>query len=80
MIEIDDNNLYYVGFSDGGTTESEHYICMYDEQEQVTLDWCKAVKINHPESDIVMLKLYGKLLKKYRQINIDEMIQSFKKY
>lgn len=77
--DIDDSKIYYVGFSDGQSEDKTHYICMYDDCEEVTKNWCKEVNKKFG-SCTAMLKLNGKTLKKYREIDIDEMKEVLKKY
>jgi len=69
--EIEDNTIYYVGYSDGMSEDKTHYICMYSENEEATKKWCKTVKEKNG-SDTVMLKLNGKMLKYYHNFRYEE--------
>jgi hypothetical protein len=68
----EDNKIYYVGFSDGGYINGTHYSCMYDEDENVTKNWCEAVSKKFPDSNITYLKMSGKLYKDFTQIYREE--------
>ena len=77
--KIEDEKIYYVGFSDGQSDDKTHYMCMYDESEEVTKNWCNEVNKKYGECT-VMLKLNGKTLNKYREIVINEIKEILKKH
>jgi uncharacterized protein YfbU (UPF0304 family) len=68
MEMIDDNKIYYVGFSDGSEIKSLNYICMYSEDENRTKEWCSAVKKKNPNSNITYLKMTGRMILDYNNM------------
>lgn len=70
--EIENNKIYYVGYSDGESEDNTHYICMWSEDENTTKEWCDAVKEKYG-SNTVMLKLNGHMFKYYRNYLIEEL-------
>lgn len=70
--EIQDDKIYYVGYSDGMSEDKAHYICMWSEDENRTKEWCEAVKEKHG-SNTVMLKLNGHILKYYNDYIREEL-------
>lgn len=64
MMEIHDDKIYYVGYSNGLSGDKTHYICMYSEDESVTDNWRKDVNEKFG-SDTVKLIMTGKMLKYY---------------
>lgn len=64
MLNIDDEKIYFVGFSDGCSENHTHYICTFSEIEANTKEWCDAIKKKNG-SNAVMLKLSGKTLRQY---------------
>ena len=72
MMKINENNIYYVGFSDGSEVDKVHYVCMYSEDENVTKEWCSEVKRKYPDSNITYLKMTGKMLNEYQNVYLKE--------
>jgi len=64
MLGIQDEEIYYVGFSNGKSENRTHYICVWNQSETATDIWCKAIK-EKGGSDTVKLILTGKDLKHY---------------
>lgn len=64
MMEISDNKIYYVGYSNGQSENHTHYICMYSEDESITDNWCKEVNRKFG-SNTIKLIMTGKMLKYY---------------
>lgn len=71
-MNIDENKVYYVGFSDGSEVNKIHYVCMYSEREETTKEWCVEVKKKYPNSNITYLKMTGRLLNEYRKLYSEE--------
>jgi hypothetical protein len=72
LSEIENDKIYYVGYSDGGSKDNTHYICMWSEDEKTTREWCDAVREKFG-SNTVMLKLNGHMFKYYRSYFTEEL-------
>ena len=79
---VNDNSnkpkIIYVGFSDGGYLNDEHYMCMFSEVEQTTIDWCKGTKENYPDSNITYLKMTERMFKIWEREHILDVLEHCK--
>lgn len=64
LSDIPDDEVVWVGLSDGQDPFASHYVAIYDNTQQDTLDWCKAVNEKYGGSQVA-IKMTGKMLKAY---------------